>query len=72
MAGMNDYVKAESLIQIAIVLPVACLIGAGLGYWLDKHFGTSWMIVVGIALGAAAGLTSVIRTASQFMKGSGD
>ncbi len=69
--GINDYVKAESLVQIAIVLPVACLLGAGLGYLLDKHFGTSWMIVVGIALGATAGLVSVIRTATSFMKRSG-
>ena len=70
--GMNDYVKAESLVQIAIVLPVACLLGAGLGYLLDKHFGTSWIIVVGIALGAAAGFVSVIRTASSFLKRSGE
>ncbi len=70
--GMNDYVKAESMVQIAIILPVSCLIGAGAGYLLDKHFGTSWMIVVGIALGAVAGFVSVFRTASNFLKRSGD
>ena len=69
---MNDYVKAESLVQIAIILPVACLIGAGVGYLLDKHFGTSWIVVVGIALGAAAGFVSVFRTASKFLNRSGE
>jgi ATP synthase protein I len=69
--GLSDLVKAESMIQLALVLPAACLIGALGGTWLDKHFHTGWIAVVGILLGAAAGFTSIFRTASKAMKRDG-
>ena len=65
---LGELVKAESMIQLALVLPAACLIGALGGEALDKHFHTDWMVVVGILLGAAAGFLQIFRTASQFMK----
>jgi len=65
---LGDLVKAESMIQLALVLPAGCLIGALAGGALDKHFHTGWMVVVGILLGATAGFIQIYRTASQFMK----
>jgi ATP synthase protein I len=65
---LGDLVKAESMIQLALVLPAACLIGALAGEALDKHFHTGWMVVVGILLGAAAGFVHLFRTASQAMR----
>ena len=65
---LGDLVKAESMIQLALVLPAGCLIGALAGSALDKHFHTGWMAVVGILLGAAAGFIQIFRTASQQMK----
>ncbi len=66
--GLGDLVKAESMIQVALVLPIACGIGWLVGSQLDKHFGTSWMMIVGILLGAAAGFIQMFRTASSFLK----
>jgi ATP synthase protein I len=66
--GLSDLVKAESMIQLALVLPAAVLIGALAGTWLDKHFHTGWIAVVGILLGATAGFISIFRTASRAMK----
>ena len=65
---LGDLVKAESMIQLALMLPAGCLIGALAGTWLDKHFHTGWMAVVGILLGAAAGFIQIYRTASRYMK----
>jgi ATP synthase protein I len=65
---LGDLVKAESMIQLALVLPAACLIGALGGGALDKHFHTGWMVVVGVLLGATAGFVQIFRTASRFMK----
>ncbi|MGC9197347.1 MAG: AtpZ/AtpI family protein [Acidobacteriaceae bacterium] len=65
---LGDLVKAESMIQLALVLPAACLIGAVLGSALDKHFHTTWMALTGILLGAAAGFIQVYRTAARFMR----
>ena len=65
---LGDMVKAESMIQLALVLPAACLIGAVLGSALDKHFHTGWMAVTGILLGAAAGFIQIYQTAARFMR----
>lgn len=65
---LGDLVKAESMIQLALMLPAGCLIGALAGTWLDKHFHTGWMAVAGILLGAAAGFIQIYRTASRYMK----
>jgi F0F1-type ATP synthase assembly protein I len=65
---LGDLVKAESMIQLALMLPAGVLIGALAGSALDKHFHTGWIAVVGILLGAAAGFTQIFRTASRYMK----
>ena len=36
--ALGELVKAESMIQLAIALPAACVIGWLAGSWLDKHF----------------------------------
>jgi F0F1-type ATP synthase assembly protein I len=68
---LGDLVKAESMIQLALMLPAGCLIGALGGTALDKHFHTGWIAVVGILLGAAAGFVAIYRTASRAMKRDG-
>jgi F0F1-type ATP synthase assembly protein I len=65
---LNDLVKAESMIQLALVLPAACILGGLGGEWLDKHFHQNWIAVTGILLGAAAGFTQIYKTASRQMK----
>ena len=65
---LGDLVKAESMIQLALMLPAGCLIGALAGSALDRHFHTGWMAVTGILLGAAAGFIQIFRTASRQMK----
>lgn len=59
--GLKTLVQAEKMIQIAIMLPAAVFIGYVLGYWLDKTLHQSWISILGLVLGGAAGLISVIR-----------
>jgi ATP synthase protein I len=59
--GLKTLVQAEKMIQIAIMLPAAVFIGYILGYWLDKTLHQSWISILGLLLGGAAGLISVIR-----------
>jgi ATP synthase protein I len=66
--SLGDLVKAESMIQLALVLPAACLIGGLGGAALDKHFHTGWIGVTGILLGATAGFVHLFRTASRAMR----
>ena len=66
--ALGDLVKVESMVQLAIMLPAACMIGWGAGYLLDRHFHTGWMMFVGIVLGAVAGFVQIFRTASKYLK----
>jgi F0F1-type ATP synthase assembly protein I len=70
--ALGDLVKAESMIQLGIMLPAACLIGWLIGVGLDKHFHTSWMEIAGVLLGAVAGFVQIIRTASRYMSKGGN
>jgi F0F1-type ATP synthase assembly protein I len=48
--------------QIAFIIPAAVVIGLLLGKLLDYWLHTHWLFLVGIIIGAVAGLTDVIRT----------
>ena len=67
-SGIKDYVKAESIVQLAVALPAGCFIGWLIGAWLDRHFHQSWISIVGILVGAAGGFMQIFRVASKYMK----
>jgi ATP synthase protein I len=67
MADTMRTIGALSTVGIAFVLAIA--IGAGFGWFLDKSFGTApWMFLVFFALGVAAGILNVYRTAGRVLK----
>ena len=43
------------------MLPASALIGYGLGYLLDKEFQTTWLYIVGLIVGIAAGMVQLVR-----------
>jgi ATP synthase protein I len=61
--GVSAIVEAEKLLQIALVLPCAAVIGWLIGAWADKHFQQTWISIAGIVFGAISGLVFVIRMA---------
>ncbi len=66
--ALGELVKAESMIQLAIALPAACVIGWLLGSWLDRHFHQNWMGIAGIVLGAIGGFMQIVTMASRYLK----
>ena len=62
-SGVQAIVEAEKLLQIALMLPSAALIGWLIGAWADKHFHQSWISVAGVVFGAISGLVYVILMA---------
>lgn len=64
----KDYVKAESMVQLAIAIPAGCLIGWLAGSWLDRHFHQGWIAIAGIVLGAVGGFVQMFLAASRLMK----
>lgn len=60
-------IGALSTVGISFVLAIA--MGAGLGWYLDKWLGTApWMFFLFFAIGVAAGVLNVYRTAGKFLK----
>ncbi|MGD0297420.1 MAG: AtpZ/AtpI family protein [Bryobacteraceae bacterium] len=47
--------------HIAFLLPACILVGFGIGYGLDKLFGTGYLKIIFLLLGVAAGIIEVIR-----------
>ncbi len=69
---LRGLVRAESMVQIALALPLSTLIGWGLGDFLDHKLHQSWIAIVGLLLGVAAGFTQVIRLANQANRSDGN
>jgi ATP synthase protein I len=51
--------------QLAFLLPCATVVGWLVGTALDRWLHTSWISIVGLFLGIAAGFIELIRTVTR-------
>ncbi len=58
----NPWVQVGRYSQLAFMLPAGTVAGWLLGSFLDRWLHTSWISVVGLFLGIAAGMFELIRT----------
>lgn len=56
------------LLSAGMVFPISIVLGYGMGYYLDKWLGTSFLKILFLLLGIAAGFVSFVRTISQYGK----
>lgn len=66
---LNESAQAYTFIlQFAInmIVPIGACTYAG--YWLDKKFGTVYIVVIGFFVGALAGGTSIYRITKKMTK----
>lgn len=68
----NDNPKKDNLMQqfgkyyaVAFLVPSAVLVGFGIGYLLDKLFGTGYLKIIFLFLGLAAGVIELVRELSK-------
>ena len=54
--------------SVGMVFPVSIVIGYAIGYYLDKWLGTSFLKIVFLLFGIAAGFVSFYRIISQVEK----
>jgi F0F1-type ATP synthase assembly protein I len=57
----NLLVQVEEYVALALLLPVATVVGYGMGYLLDRFFHTTFLRIVFLLFGIASGLVQVIR-----------
>ena len=63
--ALRELMQAETMMQIALILPLATIIGWALGEFLDHKLHQSWIAILGLGLGIAAGFIQVIRIANH-------
>ena len=73
--GRKKMKREKSLSQLigeysgmAFVLPVSCLVGYAIGYYLDQFFGTHYLYVVFLFLGIASGFLELYRQVTKNTK----
>jgi ATP synthase protein I len=64
--GSQDQAAYGTAFKFAAELVVGVVVGGGLGWILDRTFGTApWLMIVLVILGFAAGLLNVVRAAQR-------
>jgi F0F1-type ATP synthase assembly protein I len=66
--ALGNLVQAESMLQLALAVPAGCFAGLLIGYLLDKHFHTHWMVVFGMLLGSAGGFIQIFTAVARMGK----
>jgi F0F1-type ATP synthase assembly protein I len=66
--AVHSLVQVESLIQLALVLPVATVVGLLIGVGLDKWLHQHWIYIAGMVVGAAAGFVEIFRVVLALSK----
>jgi ATP synthase protein I len=57
-----SFQQLSSLIGIGLVFPISIVIGYGIGYYLDRWLGTTYLKVVFLLFGIASGFVSFFRS----------
>ena len=59
----QDHLQISSL---GMEFAVAEILGAGIGFWLDRKWGTTpWFLLIGVASGFALGFYIICRAAKE-------
>jgi F0F1-type ATP synthase assembly protein I len=69
--GGDGMRQAGAYLGLAFMMPTCTLIGYGMGYLLDKAFGTHFLWAVFLGFGIAAGFIEVYRVVSRDTTGDG-
>jgi ATP synthase protein I len=57
------------ILSVGMIFPVSIVIGYGIGYFLDRWIGTTWLKIVFLLFGIAAGFVSFVRMVSHIGDG---
>lgn len=57
----NAWVQVTRFVELGVLLPAATFVGWLIGAGLDKWLHTTWLYLVGLLLGIAAGFVQLVR-----------
>jgi ATP synthase protein I len=59
--AIHSLVRAESLLQLGLLLPASVVVGWAIGLALDRWLNQHWINIAGLIFGAIAGFIQTIR-----------
>jgi ATP synthase protein I len=59
--ALQSLVRADSLLQLGLLLPASVVVGWAIGLALDHWLNQHWINVAGLIFGAIAGFVQTIR-----------
>lgn len=62
------WLRVSRLVELGVVLPAATFVGWLIGAGLDKWLGTTFLYLVGLLLGIAAGFVQLVRMVQKAEK----
>jgi F0F1-type ATP synthase assembly protein I len=65
---LQSLVRIESLIQLALLLPAAVVVGWAIGLVLDRWLHQHWINILGLIAGAVAGFVQIFRVVLSHSK----
>jgi ATP synthase protein I len=69
--GGRNYRQLAEASAIGLLFPAAMAIGFGVGYWLDRFFGTTpWLAAVFTFLGMVAAFLNLFRVSQAYDRNS--
>jgi F0F1-type ATP synthase assembly protein I len=60
--------RVGEYLSLGFLLPVTTVAGGLIGYLMDKEFGTAWMYIPGLILGAVGGFVELIRQLTRDLR----
>jgi ATP synthase protein I len=66
--ALQSLVRIESLIQLALLLPAAVVVGWALGLVLDRWLHQHWINILGLIAGAVAAFVQIFRVVLSHSK----
>ena len=63
--GRNPWGQMAAYAQLAVIFPAATVVGWLIGTGFDHWLHTTWLYIVGLVLGIAAGFAELIRIAAK-------
>jgi ATP synthase protein I len=66
--ALQSLVRIQTLIQLALLLPAAVVVGWALGLVLDRWLHQHWINILGLIAGAVAGFVQIFRVVLSHSK----
>jgi F0F1-type ATP synthase assembly protein I len=66
--ALSSLVEAEKMVQLALMIPSATVIGWLAGLGLDHLLHQHWIYIAGLLFGATAGFVQLFRTVLKHTK----